>query len=382
MITLQQMQSSNARIDTLGSGLVAIFVGGTSGIGEATMKEFAKQAVQPRIYFIGRSEEAAERIKIELESLNPGGQYHFIQTDVSLLANVDNACRDIQSKETLINLLFLTSGTTVTGIDTAESLYYPTAVTYYSRIRFISNLLPFLQRATSLRRVVTVFNNRSVDPKTSASTLIQPHNVPSGPKPLLSQQSSAIMTLALESLALEAPDVTFIHSFPSPFSPATSTTMTPTKPRKKSPIRSSPLNLVRAVFLKPILSSQPKQQHLPPVNPIPIIEAGERQLFVATSARYPAKKGGDVRLTAGVSIESEDSGEWISVARGTDGKEGTGVYLVGPRGCDGGYDGRSGHGNWGAAPLLLKELREKDMMRRLWLHTVAEFTRVTGSVFM
>ncbi|KAK4163339.1 3-keto-steroid reductase [Cladorrhinum sp. PSN259] len=363
MVSLQQMQSSNVRINTLAPGLVAIFVGGTSGIGEATMKELAKHAVQPRIYFIGRSEEAAARITIELKSLNPGGRYHFIQADVSLLANVDNVCRDIQSRESLINLLFLTTGTTVTGIDTSESLYYPTAVTYYSRIRFISNLLPLLQRATSLRRVVTVFNNRSSDPKTSASTLIQPQNIPSGPKPLLTQQSSAIMTLALESLALEAPDVTFIHSFPSPFTPATSaTTTTPTKSIKKSSMKSSPLDL------------QPQ----PPVNPIPIIEAGERQLFVATSARYPAKKGGDVRLTAGVGIESEDEAEWISVARGTDGLEGSGVYLVGPKGCEGGYES----GNWGTAPMVLKELREKDMVRRLWLHTVAEFTRVTGSVFV
>ncbi|KAK3991083.1 3-keto-steroid reductase [Cladorrhinum sp. PSN332] len=363
MVSLQQMQSSNARINTLATGLVAIFVGGTGGIGEATMKELAKHAVQPRIYFIGRSEEAAERITIELESLNPGGQYHFIKADVSLLANVDDVCKGIQSRESLINLLFLTSGTTVTGTDTSESLHYPTAVTYYSRIRFISNLLPLLQRATSLRRVVTVFNNRSSDPKTSASTLIQPHNIPSGPKPLLNQQSSAIMTLALESLALEAPDVTFIHSFPSPFIPATSATTPTTKPRKRSPMKSSPLDLVRAVFLKPVSSSQPKRQCQPPVNPIPIIEAGERQLFVATSARYPAKRGGNVRLTAGVGIESEDAGEWISVARGTDGEQGSGVYLAGPHG-------------------LLKELREKDMVRRLWLHTVAEFTRVTGSVFV
>lgn len=116
MVSLQQIQASNARINTLAPGLVAVFVGGTSGIGEATMKEFAKHAFQPRIYFIGRSEEAAARITIELESLNPGGQYHFIKADISLLRNVDNVCLDIQSRESLINLLFLTSGTAVTGI--------------------------------------------------------------------------------------------------------------------------------------------------------------------------------------------------------------------------------------------------------------------------
>lgn len=77
-------------------------------------------------------------------------------------------------------------------------------------------------------------------------------------------------------------------------------------------------------------------------------------------------------LTAGVGIESE-AGEWITVARGTDGEEGSGVYLVG-------HDRNGQSGNGTAA--VLKELREKDMVRRLWLHTVSEFTRITGSVFV
>ncbi|KAK4460009.1 hypothetical protein QBC42DRAFT_111401 [Cladorrhinum samala] len=364
MVSLQQMQASNARINTLAPGLVAVFVGGTSGIGEATMKEFAKHASQPRIYFVGRSDEAAARITIELESLNPGGQYNFIKADISLLRNVDNVCLDIQSRESLINLLFLTSGTAVTGIDTAESLHYHTAVTYYSRIRFISNLLPLLQRATSLRRVVTVFNNHSS--KANNASALHSHSIPSAPKTLLSQQSFAIMTLALESLAFEAPDVTFIHSFPSPFLPATSNNTPAEAPQKKSP-KTSPLMLVRSVFLKPV--STPQRPSSPPIS---IIEAGERQLFIATSARYPAKRGGNVKLTAGVGIESE-AGEQITVARGTDGEEGSGVYLIGHEG-----NGQSGNGT----VAVLKELREKDMVRRLWLHTVSEFTRITGSVFV
>jgi short-subunit dehydrogenase len=116
MVTLDQMRSSNARIpDCLPPGVVAVFVGGTSGIGEATMKQFAKHAVQPRIYFVGRSERAAVRITAELTELNPGGQYHFIPADLSLLQNVDEVCYEIKSHETLINLLFLTPGTMVTG---------------------------------------------------------------------------------------------------------------------------------------------------------------------------------------------------------------------------------------------------------------------------
>lgn len=116
MVSLEQMRASNARIPhSLPQGLVAVFVGGTSGIGETTMKKFAKHTVRPRIYFIGRSEQSAIRILAELQALNPAGEYHFLQGDVSLLQNVDDVCRELHTKETRINLLFLTCGTMVTS---------------------------------------------------------------------------------------------------------------------------------------------------------------------------------------------------------------------------------------------------------------------------
>jgi short-subunit dehydrogenase len=116
MVNLEQMRASNARIrECLPPGLVAVFAGGTSGIGETTMKQFAKHAVQPRIYFVGRSERAAARITAELTSLNPAGKYRFIRADLSLLQNVDEVCREIKTREPLINLLFLTPGTMMTG---------------------------------------------------------------------------------------------------------------------------------------------------------------------------------------------------------------------------------------------------------------------------
>ena len=116
MVTLDQMRASNARIpECFPPGLVAVFVGGTSGIGESTMKQFAKHAVQPRIYFIGRSDRAAKRITAELQTINRGGQYRFIKADLSLLQNVDNVCQQIKTDEPVINLLFLTPGNLATG---------------------------------------------------------------------------------------------------------------------------------------------------------------------------------------------------------------------------------------------------------------------------
>lgn len=123
MVTLDQVIASNVRIaTTLPSGMVAVFVGSTSGIGEFTMKVFARRAKSPKIYFIGRSQTAADRITSELKELNSEGEYVFIQADVSLIKNVDVVCEKIKSKETAINLLFQSQGTLVTDGKYAQPL--------------------------------------------------------------------------------------------------------------------------------------------------------------------------------------------------------------------------------------------------------------------
>jgi len=124
MVSLTDVQSSNSRIaSALPPGLVAVFVGATNGIGETTLKQFAKHARQPRVYFVGRSQEAGDRIAAECKALNSEGEYIFIKADTSLIRTVDDVCRDIKNKEKSINLLFLSTGTLVPhkGMFTAPS---------------------------------------------------------------------------------------------------------------------------------------------------------------------------------------------------------------------------------------------------------------------
>src|ERR1700733_14471143 len=100
MVALPEVQSSNSRIaSALPPGLVAVFVGGTSGIGETTLKQFAKHTRRPRVYFVGRSQKAGDRIAAECTALNSEGQYIFIKADTSLIHTVDDTCRDVKSKE-------------------------------------------------------------------------------------------------------------------------------------------------------------------------------------------------------------------------------------------------------------------------------------------
>lgn len=105
------MITSNERIAaTFPNGLVAVFVGGTSGVGEYTILKLAKYVVRPRVYIVGRSQESADRIIKECKILNPDGEFHFIKSDISLLVNVDDVCGQIMKKETAINILFQSQG--------------------------------------------------------------------------------------------------------------------------------------------------------------------------------------------------------------------------------------------------------------------------------
>jgi NADP-dependent 3-hydroxy acid dehydrogenase YdfG len=116
MVPLEQMRASNAQLKTaMPAGLVAVFAGATSGIGESSLRQFVKNTVRPRIYFLGRSKESGARVSAELKRLNPDGEYHYLSVDVSSIKAVDKVSLEIKEKEQAINLLFLSIGTMVSG---------------------------------------------------------------------------------------------------------------------------------------------------------------------------------------------------------------------------------------------------------------------------
>lgn len=57
-----------------------------------------------------RNGTAASTITEQVKGLNPESEVIFIKADTSLIKNVDAACKDIQTKEDRINLLFMTTG--------------------------------------------------------------------------------------------------------------------------------------------------------------------------------------------------------------------------------------------------------------------------------
>ncbi|OOQ84809.1 hydrogenase/reductase-like protein [Penicillium brasilianum] len=332
MVSLSVVESSNASISKeLPPGLVAVFVGATSGIGKATLLQLAKYVQQPRFYFVGRSQSAADEILDQLDQINPDGRYEFIKADASLLSVVDTVCETIRKKETQIDILFQSQGTLDVSTETSERLPLIMALSYYSRMRFIANLLPWLQRS-SLGQVVTVLAGTKEGP-------VNPNDIP-GKKVLPWKARGhlcSMITLTLERFSELAPGVSFVHNYPGFVA----------TPLAKS-MKGATGAVMRSVFWFTGLFSTKVY--------VSLDETGERHCFLATSSRFSSKtqSGG---LLGGT-----------EVAIGSDGAVGSGVYIV-DEVCE------SGDAN---VQNVLSGIRRDGIHQKIWEHLQNEFLRVTG----
>ncbi|KAG2027920.1 hypothetical protein GB937_000368, partial [Aspergillus fischeri] len=289
MVTLHAVQAHNAALTSLASGLVAVFVGGTSGIALSTALALTRYTTSPKIYLIGRSQSAADAAIASIKSINPSAQPTFLQADISLLKNVDSVCAELASREKSINLLFMTPGyLTLKGRDeTAEGLDRKFVLHYYTRMRFITNLLPQLSAAAQdpsvdagarLSRVVSV-----LDPMVSVraggagtldfSDLSLKHTFT---LKKCGWHASLMGNFFLESMAERHPHTSFVHAYPSGVATGV--------------MRELPAGRVLSAVLTPLL--RPFM--------VPLQESGERHLFAATSGRFPPKaEGREGDITAG-----------------------------------------------------------------------------------
>ncbi|KAG4440942.1 hypothetical protein IFR05_003571 [Cadophora sp. M221] len=333
MVSLADIQASNSQISTvLPPVLVAIFIGGTSGIGKITLKKFAKYSLQPRAYIVGRSQSAAERIIAECRMLNPEGEYIFIKADVSLMKVVDEVCETIKAQEKFVNLLFLSAGfPSIDGAETSEGLVLLSALMVYSRARFIMNLLPIIKVAPALRRIITVAGG-------GREGQLYPDDYPARQLSLMRMRHHLItvITLSMEALAKFAPEVSFIHDYPGTV---------------KTPLLDHNLGII-SVFLRAFIFLFGWYVC------VPLEECGERHLFMATSLRYAPKLG---EGADGVKLGSGD------VFNGSDGEVGSGVYSV-----------KSDCESASAASLkLLAKYRSQGLVEDVWKHIDGEFKRIS-----
>jgi NAD(P)-dependent dehydrogenase (short-subunit alcohol dehydrogenase family) len=216
MVSYTQIQASNALINDDNAPHVAVFVGGTSGIGQLTLRALVAKGTSIRIYLIGRKSSAdrASAFVQELRSSNPRADIRWLEGEISLLAETKRLCDAILKAEPRIDLLFLTAGYAPFGArqETSEGIEIAQSLEYYSRMLFIQSLLPALSIAEA-PRVVSVLggglekgsmNIDDIDLKQPAwfrSMRAQPQFV-------------MLNTVGMDKLATENPKITFIHSWP------------------------------------------------------------------------------------------------------------------------------------------------------------------------
>ncbi|GJE87538.1 NAD(P)-dependent dehydrogenase [Phanerochaete sordida] len=152
MPSLSSIRASNLSI---GSSLpyhpVAIFVGGTAGIGAGMARTFAHHRNgDAHIILVGRNRAAAEEIIASFPK--PEGkevQHEFVECDLTLMRNVRKTTAELKQRLPRVNFLVLSPGimSFAGRTETDEGIDRKMALHYYARWRFTYDLIPTLQNA-------------------------------------------------------------------------------------------------------------------------------------------------------------------------------------------------------------------------------------------
>lgn len=222
--------------------------------------------------------------------------------------------------------------------ETDEGLDKKLSLHYYSRMRFLANLLPQLTKAGTpteesastkpdarhnLSRVVSVLEAGGEAPLVlddlSLKTQYSLRNA--------AKHAITMTSLSMQELAASHPATSFIHAYPG----AVKTGIT----REFGPVARVAINAMMALA-KPLM--------------VPLSESGERHLYAATSPRFPPR---------GLSGAA-------GAASGADGTAGSGAYLLH-------WDG-STVGN----QKVLQEFRKNETGKLVWTHTTGVFESICG----
>lgn len=174
---------------------VGVFIGGTSGVGQGMAELFAKMTNgKAHIILVGRNRSAAERIFATMPTAASEGSVtwkrEFFQCDVSLMKNVKALSHTLLEQLPKINFLVLSAGAVNFGgrDETEEGIDKMLALRYYSRWKFIYELMPLLRKAKDAgedARVMSVHGSGFFKPKpTDLSDLAMKKNY-SGPRAIL-----------------------------------------------------------------------------------------------------------------------------------------------------------------------------------------------------
>jgi NAD(P)-dependent dehydrogenase (short-subunit alcohol dehydrogenase family) len=332
MVSYADVLNNNESLKSAGSGLTAVFVGATQGIGLGALKALTKHTDTPTIFIVGRSESTLSSIITELKTMNATASLIPIQAgDLTLLANVNKACEAIKthpSAPSKIDILYLSPGYLSFSArnPSPEGLDKITSIRYYARMRFVVNLLPLLRSAPS-PRVISVLAGGKEGELWSDDFLLEKHYSVG----IAAGASASMTTLFMEELAAQQANakIVFVHLFPGL-------------------VRDT--NLFGTEHFGAVMKFVIGWIVMPLIRPFCYTseEVGERVVFAATSGRFR-------KLADGA------SGEGSLVSVGSNGKVGSGVYLA------------QADSSTVEAPKVLKEMREQGVGGKLYDHTTDVF---------
>lgn len=135
------------------SGKIALVIGATSGVGEATALELASQNVS--VTLVGRDVERGKAILKKCGELGTG-VHAFESVDISLVANVKAFAAKYKASTPHLDYLILTAGILTDGTrrETKEENDIVLAVSYYARFVIFKELEDLIK--SSKTRTISV----------------------------------------------------------------------------------------------------------------------------------------------------------------------------------------------------------------------------------
>ncbi|KAI1121358.1 hypothetical protein F5Y10DRAFT_102547 [Nemania abortiva] len=280
MVKASSIIQSNARFARQNiQGVVCVFAGATSGIGARALERMLGMFSSGNFYVLGRSPARFEVQRKTLESFaNPACKIIFVEADVSLISDIDSASHFISAAEQKVDYLCMSmGGIPMNGAEnTKEGLESCFTLSYYSRMRLLSNMLPLLRRSQN-PRVLSVLNGGKEKYINEQDIGLNRHwslmNV--------IKHTTLLNSLAFDYLAVQNEQITFIHNFPSLVKSDNFRRINP--PAGSSLLRKAWLSFVKGLVavIRYFVGMTPE-------------EAGERQAYHLTSPTYGP---GSLRVT-------------------------------------------------------------------------------------
>lgn len=123
MVNKSEILSSNEKVAQQHlKSRVAVFMGATTGIGASTLNQMVTMLEDSTFYVLGRNPaDIAGRLEqLRATASKRGNRIIFIETQVSYISNIDNACNQILAAETKVDYLCMSPGGMPFGGATCE----------------------------------------------------------------------------------------------------------------------------------------------------------------------------------------------------------------------------------------------------------------------